>query len=79
MATINKQIAKDIMHTGKYADETQYIITYNNMFDGTLSYATIGWRQHPMIYHNSPACSNTKCIWKHPSAPNHPMGLFPEN
>ena len=75
MGTITNRIADAIIHGHKeeLIDETKFIITYNNMFDGSLTYAIIGWRDPDFKYHDSPACSNTKFIWKHPS-----IAVFPE-
>lgn len=73
MGTINEAIATKIISGQDYVDETQYLITYNNQFNGALEYATIGWRESPMRYHNSPACHNVKLIWSHPNAPKHPQ------
>jgi hypothetical protein len=73
MGTINKAIADKIIAGTNYVDETQYIVTYNNQFDGGLEYATIGWRESPTRYHDSPACHNVKLVWSHPGAPAHPL------
>jgi hypothetical protein len=73
MGTINKAIADKIIAGTDYVDETQYIVTYNNVFDGGLEYATIGWRESATRYHDSPACRNVTVIWCHMKAPTHPL------
>ncbi len=65
MSTINEATAKKIMEQGLYVDETRYIVTYDNMFGGK-SWGTIGWRENPARYHESPACHEVKEIWRHP-------------
>jgi hypothetical protein len=54
MSTIDEATAKKIMEQGLYVDETRYIVTYDNMFGGK-SWGTIGWRENPARYHESPA------------------------
>jgi len=71
MSTINKEIAAKIINGVDYVDETQYIVTYNNQFNGGLEYATIGWCESPMRYHYSYACHNVQVVWSHPKAPAH--------
>jgi hypothetical protein len=72
MGTINKAIADKIINGTDFVDETQYVVTYNNMFDGGLEYATIGWREDPLRYHASPACFNVEVVWSHPKSTRHP-------
>lgn len=74
MGTVNQAIAEKIIAGTDYVNETQYVVTYNNQFDGGLEYATIGWRENPRRYHESPACHNVKVVWKHPGAEPHPLG-----
>lgn len=63
MGTITEQIANEIM-AGKYAeDQPTKIVTYNNMFDGGLTYAVVFRRDDQMKYESSPACGNVKTIW----------------
>jgi len=65
VSTIDEDTAKLITEKGLYVDETRYVLTYDNMFGGK-SWATIGWRENPSRYHESPACKNIKEIWRHP-------------
>ena len=63
MGTITKQIAEDIM-AGKYAeDKPTKIVTYNNMFDGGLTYAVVFEREDQFKYERSGACDNVTTIW----------------
>lgn len=63
MSTVSKQIVDDII-AGKYADdEITKIVTYNNMFNGRLEYATVHRRENQLKYELSPACSNVKTYW----------------
>ena len=39
------------------------VITYNNQFNGNLSYAVVYAPQTPIGYLESPACGNAKVIW----------------
>lgn len=65
MGTISKAIAEDII-AGKYdEDGCTKIVTYNNMFDGTLTYAVVFYREDQMKYELSPACHNVKVIWQY--------------
>ena len=67
MGTISKDIATDIIFNNKYRDEAAYIVTYNNMFDGSLTYAAIMFGESKTKYHDSPACHNVKLIWTNPT------------
>lgn len=63
MGTISKIIADDII-AGKYPeDDCTKIVTYNNMFDGSLTYACVFRREDQMKYELSPACHNVKTYW----------------
>lgn len=63
MGTISKQIADDII-AGKYPeDECTKIVTYNNMFNGGLTYAAIFRHENQNKYEQSPACHNVKTYW----------------
>ena len=63
MGTISKKIAIDIIN-GKYlVDRTAKIVTYNNMFDGGLTFATVCWREDFLKYERSGACSNVQTVW----------------
>lgn len=63
MSTVNKQIVDDII-AGKYDDERiTKIVTYNNMFDGSLSYAIVHESENQIKYEESPACRNVKIYW----------------
>ena len=63
MASINKQIADDII-AGKYPeDDCTKIVTYNNMFDGGLTYAAVFRRNYQNKYEESPACQNVRTYW----------------
>ena len=63
MGSINKEIAADIIK-GKYPeDNTTKIITYNNMFDGGLTYATVYLHEYQHKYEESPACHNVQVVW----------------
>ena len=64
MGTITRSIAIDIIHSNRYAeDNIQAIVTYNNMFNGALEFATIGPRENAGRYHQSPACRNAQLAW----------------
>lgn len=63
MGTITEQIANEIM-AGKYAeDRPTKIVTYNNMFNGGLTYAVVFHHDDQMKYERSSACGNVKTIW----------------
>jgi hypothetical protein len=63
MSTISKKIADDIID-GKYPeDECTKIITYNNIFDGGLTYAAVFKHENQLKYELSPACFNVKTYW----------------
>lgn len=63
MGTINHAIALDIV-AGEYEeDRPTKIVTYNNMFDGSLTYAVVFEHDDQMKYERSPACSNCKVWW----------------
>lgn len=64
MGTISKKIADDII-AGKYPeDQCVKIVTYNNMFDGDLTYAAVFAHENPRKYEQSAACSNVKTYWE---------------
>lgn len=63
MGTISKNIAKDVIN-GKYPeDNTAKIVTYNNMFDGGLTFATVYEHEDFLKYERSGACSNVQTVW----------------
>lgn len=63
MGTINHKIAEDII-AGEYSEDgITKIVTYNNMFDGSLTYACVFRREDQLKYELSPACHNVKVIW----------------
>ena len=63
MSTLNKRIAQDIID-GKYPqDNVVKIVSYNNMFDGELSYASVYRYEYFNKYEESPACNNVKTVW----------------
>ena len=67
MSTINKEIAEKIIEGKGYypGDHIQVskIVTYNNQFDGGLTYAMVYEHQDQMRYEESPACHNVTTIW----------------
>lgn len=66
MATVNKEIALEIIkNNGYYADDPRVIriVTYYNQWGG-MSYALIYKGEDEMRYHNSPACQHVQTIWK---------------
>jgi len=66
MGTISKDIAEDVM-TGKYSEDNPVkIITYNNMFDGGLTFAVVFIYENFSKYEQSPACHNVRTVWTKP-------------
>ena len=64
MGTISKKIADDII-SGKYPeDNCVKIVTYNNQFDGGLTYAAVYAHENPFKYEQADACSNVKTYWE---------------
>jgi hypothetical protein len=68
MSTLTKEICEDIIAgNGWYKGDrhTSYtkIVTYNNMFDGGLSFAAVTSRDYPNKYEESPACNNVQTYW----------------
>lgn len=63
MGTITKEIANEIMAGGYKSDQPTKIVTYNNIFNGALTYAVVTRRDDQLKYENSRACSNVKTIW----------------
>ena len=64
MGTINRKIAHDIIHTNKYdSDNCTKIVTYNNMFDGGLTFAVVFKKDYQQKYEQSGACSNVQIVW----------------
>lgn len=63
MSSINREIAAAII-AGKYDDDKpSKIVTYNNMFDGGLTFAVVFERDCQNKYEQSPACSNVSVVW----------------
>jgi hypothetical protein len=69
MATLTKGICQDVIN-GDYHDGPQgpyegivKIVTYNNMFNGGLEYASVHKKDYFMRYEESPACHNVKTVW----------------
>lgn len=63
MSTIDKTTAEKIM-AGQFSEDGWVkIVTYNNMFDGGISYGAVHRREHFNRYEESPACHNVKTIW----------------
>ena len=71
MGTITKEIAEAIIAgSQEYAnDGITKIVTYNNMFDGGLTYAAVFRRDYQMKYEESPACSNVRVVWREKKDP----------
>lgn len=63
MGSINRKIAKDIIKGLYPEDHTTKIVTYNNMFDGGLTFATVYRHEHQNKYEESPACHNVEIVW----------------
>jgi hypothetical protein len=63
MGTINKQIADEIIAGGYKSDKPVKIVTYNNMFEGGLTYAVVCASDPYTKYEQSPACSNVRTVW----------------
>lgn len=64
MGTINAAIARDIIFTNQYDDDNcTKIVTYNNMFDGGLTFAAVFYRDYFRKYEESPACHNVQTVW----------------
>lgn len=63
MGTINQKIMDDII-AGDYDDDNPTkIVSYNNMFDGSVTYALVCKHDYQMKYEESPACHNVRTIW----------------
>jgi len=65
MGTINREIAKDIIKGLYPTDDTTKIVTYNNMFDGGLTFATVYRHEYQNKYEESPACHNVRVVWSY--------------
>lgn len=63
MGTIAKQIADDIIAGNYPKDKCVKIVTYNNMFDGGLTFAAVFAHENICRYEASPACSNVQTYW----------------
>ena len=74
MSTLTKEICETIIVNDGYypGDRVAYshIVTYNNMFNGGLSWAAIRVDEDPRRYHNSEACSNVQVYWTRGSGLN---------
>jgi hypothetical protein len=68
MGTIDRATAEKIRSGALSQVSIQYIIEYNNMFNGGLAYGCIGWRENKRRYHESPACINPRLWWSNPKA-----------
>ena len=68
MATVTKEICEEIITgNGWYRGDpvrVVKVVTYNNMFDGGLTWAIVYPDEDLMRYENSPACQNVKVIWE---------------
>jgi len=63
MGSINRAIAIDVIK-GKYPEEhTTKIVTYKNMFNNGLAYATVHAREYQNRYEESPACRDVEIVW----------------
>jgi hypothetical protein len=63
MGTISKTIADEIIAGGYAEDGIVKIVTYNNQFDGALTYACVHRRENINRYEESSACRNVQTIW----------------
>lgn len=67
MGTITKEAAEHIIaHNGHYEDDLRAsrIVTYENMFDGGLTYAVLYPTEDQRRYERSYACKNVQVIWQ---------------
>lgn len=67
MGTITEKVAKQIIsNDGHYEDDTRAskVVTYNNMFDGALTYAVVYPAEYFWRYEESPVCHNVKVLWQ---------------
>jgi hypothetical protein len=67
MGSISKKVAEEIVaNDGVYMDDPRCskIVTYENMFDGGLTYAIVYPHEDQMKYERSPACTNVQTLWK---------------
>ena len=67
MSSVPESIAREIIaNDGYYLDDERVtqVVTYNNQFDGGLTYALVYGRNNPRKYHDSPACLNVRAIWQ---------------
>jgi hypothetical protein len=65
MATINKQIAEQIIaNDGYFADDPRVakVVVYENMFDGTDSYALVYPHEYLMRYEESPILQERESV-----------------
>ena len=63
MGTINLRIAEEVI-AGKYEDDQPTkIVTYNNMFNGDLTYALVCAHEDQLKYECSGACKNVNVYW----------------
>lgn len=67
MGTITKYIADAIILDEYSDDNITKIVTYNNMFDGSLTYACVFAQEDQMKYELSPACHNVSIYWERKS------------
>ena len=63
MGTINRNIAEKVVEGMYNDDQPTKIVTYNNMFDGGLSYGLVCAHDDQMKYEDSPACFNVRVWW----------------
>ena len=67
MATVNKQIAEEIIaNEGFYEDDPRVVkvVAYDNQFDGKTAYALIYQHEDYMRYEKSDACHNVRILWE---------------
>jgi hypothetical protein len=67
MGSIAKKVAEEIIaNDGVYETDPRCskIVTYENMFDGGLTYAIVYPHEDQFKYERSPACNNVKVIWQ---------------
>lgn len=66
MATVSEKIAKEIIdNDGYYKDDPRVmkVITYENDFNGGLSYALVYPGEDYFRYEKSPRCHNVRVVW----------------
>lgn len=63
MGTVTKSIAQAVINGDYDDDKPSRVVSYNNQFDGGLTYAVIFQGESKTKYHDSPACSNVKVMW----------------